>query len=75
MTTPASVLNLVVPGMTCGHCVAAVTEEIAKVSGVVDVAIDLETKLVVVTGNALDESSIRAAISEAGYEADQQAAS
>ncbi len=75
MTTSASVLTVVVPGMTCSHCVAAVTEEVAKVSGVVDVAIDLDTKLVVVTGTALDESSIRAAISEAGYEADQKAAS
>lgn len=73
--TSVSALNLVVPGMTCGHCVAAVTEEVAKVSGVADVAIDLDTKLVVVTGTALDEASIRAAITEAGYEADQQVAS
>ena len=72
--TSVSALNLVVPGMTCGHCVAAVTE-VAKVSGVADVAIDLDTKLVVVTGTALDEASIRAAITEAGYEADQQVAS
>lgn len=75
MTTSASVLNLVVPGMTCGHCVAAVTEEVSKVSGVAHVAIDLDTKLVVVTGTALDESLIRDAIREAGYEADREAVS
>ena len=35
-----------VPGMTCGHCEAAVKGEVGKVTGVVDVAVDLGTKLV-----------------------------
>jgi copper chaperone CopZ len=62
-------LTYTVPGMHCGHCKAAVTEEVSQVEGVASVDIDLETKLVVVTGEGLDEGSIRAAIDEAGYEA------
>ena len=69
MNSPTSVLNFTVPGMSCGHCVAALTEEISKLAGVADVSVDLAAKSVVVTGNALDDSAIREAISEAGYEA------
>jgi copper chaperone len=58
-----------VPGMHCAHCERAVTEELAAVPGVDAVAVDLETKLVVVTGTALDDAALRAAIDEAGYEA------
>lgn len=61
-------LIVTVPSMSCGHCVAAITAEVTQVPGVVDVAINLETKAVVVTGDGLDESAIRAAIVEAGYE-------
>ncbi len=57
-----------VPGMTCGHCKAAVTEELTGVSGVEAVAVDLDSKLVQVTGQALDDAALRAAIDEAGYE-------
>ena len=59
----------VVPGMHCGHCVAAVEEEISVVPGVAIVAADLETKRVEVSGEGLDDAAIRAAIEEAGYEA------
>ena len=69
MNSPTSVLNFIVPGMSCGHCVAAVTEEISKLAGVAEVSVDLAAKSVVVTGNALDDSAIREAIGEAGYEA------
>ena len=58
-----------VPGMTCGHCEAAVKGEVGKVPGVADVAVDLGTKIVTVTGNALDTTAIVAAIDEAGFEA------
>jgi copper chaperone CopZ len=57
-----------VPGMTCGHCEAAVTEELTGVAGVEVVAVDLDTKLVEVTGHGLDAAALRAAIDEAGYE-------
>jgi copper chaperone len=57
-----------VPGMHCGHCKAAVSEELAAVPGVAEVEVDLDAKLVTVTGEALDDIALRAAIDEAGYE-------
>ena len=59
----------VVPGMHCGHCVAAVEEEVSAVPGVESVTVDLESKRVEVAGEALEDAAIRAAIEEAGYEA------
>ena len=56
-----------VDGMTCGHCVTAITGEVSKVPGVKDVQVDLDTKSVTVDGDA-DDSAVRAAIDEAGYE-------
>ncbi len=58
-----------VPAMHCANCERAVREEVAAVRGVSSVDVDLETKLVTVTGNALDDNAVRAAIEEAGYEA------
>ena len=58
-----------VPAMHCGHCKTAVTEEVSAVPGVESVVVDLDTKRVEVTGEALDDAAIRAAIEEAGYEA------
>jgi copper chaperone CopZ len=63
-----SELSFTVPGMTCGHCEAAVKGEVGKVAGVSDVAVDLATKLVTVSGSALDTNAIVAAIDEAGFE-------
>lgn len=56
-----------VPGMSCGHCRAAVTEEVAQVEGVDQVEVDLETKRVTVSGADLDDAKLRAAIDAAGY--------
>ncbi len=61
-------LTFEVPSMSCGHCVSAITAEVTQVHGVVDVAISLDTKAVVVSGDELDESAIRDAIAEAGFE-------
>ena len=58
-----------VPGMSCDHCKRAVSEELSVVSGVESVEVDLETKLVAVSGERLDDAALRAAIDEAGYEA------
>lgn len=58
-----------VEGMSCQHCVHAVTEEIAKLPGVQRVEVDLPTGAVTVTsGAALDIEAVRAAVDEAGYE-------
>ena len=61
-------LVLTVPGMTCGHCEAAVTREVGSVAGVAGVDVDLDSKLVTVRGEALDRDAIVAAIDEAGYD-------
>jgi copper chaperone len=57
-----------VPGVHCDHCKAAVTRELEAVAGVEFVDVDLDSKLVTVTGSGLDDSALRAAIDEAGYE-------
>jgi copper chaperone len=59
-----------VPGMSCAHCERAVTDELLGVAGVETVEIDLESKRVVIAGDGLDDAALRAAIDEAGYEAD-----
>ena len=58
-----------VPGTSCAQCERAVSEELSAVGGVESVAVDLETKRVVVRGSDLDDAALRAAIEEAGYEA------
>lgn len=60
------VLN--VPDMSCDHCVRAISSEVAVVPGVQTVDVRLDTKTVSVTGTA-SEDAIRAAVTEAGYEA------
>ncbi len=61
-----------VTGMTCGHCTAAVTEELTAIAGVTDVAIDLVkggTSPVHVTSDRdLGREEVAAAVEEAGYE-------
>jgi len=58
-----------VSGMTCGHCVASVTEEISEIDGVTDVAVDLPTGAVTVTSSKpVDSADVRAAVEEAGYQ-------
>jgi len=57
-----------VPGMHCAHCERAVKDEVGAVAGVESVDVDLETKLVTVHGQDLDDTALRAAIDEAGYE-------
>ena len=58
-----------VKGMTCGHCVSAVSTEIGKLDGVADVQVDLATGAVTVQSAApLAPAQIAAAVEEAGYE-------
>ncbi|PKW17898.1 heavy-metal-associated domain-containing protein [Saccharopolyspora spinosa] len=61
--------NYTVVGMTCGHCVQSVTEEVGKIGGVSDVAVDLTTGAITVTSTeAISDADVRAAVEEAGYE-------
>lgn len=58
-----------VTGMTCAHCVQAVTGEISTLPGVAEVQVDLASGAVTVTSEApLAEEAVRAALDEAGYE-------
>ena len=56
-----------VNGMTCQHCVNAVSEEVGKLAGVEGVAVDLTAGTVAVTGD-VGVDAIRAAVDEAGSE-------
>ncbi|MEZ0492110.1 heavy-metal-associated domain-containing protein [Kineococcus sp. TBRC 1896] len=61
-----------VSGMTCAHCVGAVTEEVSALPGVEAVQVDLvpdgTSTLTVTSTTPLEESAVAAAVDEAGYE-------
>ena len=58
-----------VTGMTCGHCVSAVTAEVSALADVTEVQVDLGSGTVTVTSRRpLDDAAVRAAVEEAGYE-------
>jgi len=57
-----------VSGMTCGHCVASVTEELSDIPGATSVDVVLESGLVTVMSELpVDPADVVVAISEAGY--------
>ncbi|MGI8530629.1 MAG: heavy-metal-associated domain-containing protein [Geodermatophilaceae bacterium] len=58
-----------VSGMTCGHCVASVSEEVGDVAGVIDVDVDLTSGRMVVRSHGVSDYSVLAAVTEAGYTA------
>jgi copper chaperone CopZ len=58
-----------VPGISCGHCRAAITAEVSAVPGVETVDVDVDAKLVAISGRNLEDAALVAAIDEAGYEA------
>lgn len=69
MSTTPSTQSYTVSGMTCGHCVASVTEEVSEVPGVESVDVTLETgALTVTSAEPVDDAAIRAAVEEAGYQ-------
>jgi len=58
-----------VQGMTCGHCVSSVTEEVSALDGVQAVEVDLASGVVTVTSDRdLADDDVRAAVTEAGYQ-------
>ncbi len=70
--TPTTSETYAVTGMTCAHCVAAVTEEIGELAGVGAVEIDLvpggDSRVTVFSAAPLPEPALRAAVHEAGYD-------
>ena len=63
--------DILVDGMTCGHCVASVTEELTALDGVQSVSVDLvkgaSSRVTIESALALDDAQVRAAVEEAGY--------
>ncbi|MBA2550390.1 MAG: heavy-metal-associated domain-containing protein [Nocardioidaceae bacterium] len=57
-----------VVGMTCGHCVTSVNEEVSAVPGVTDVDVDLATGGLTVTSDSPVDAAVRVAVAEAGYQ-------
>jgi len=66
-----STTTFAVSGMTCAHCVAAVTEEVSALSGVSAVDVDLKvggaSQVTVTSSGPLSLDAIREAVDEAGY--------
>ncbi len=68
MSTDAYRFTATVVGMTCGHCVASVTEELQEIDGVTSVDVELESgSVTVMSDRPLDRSAVDAAVQEAGY--------
>lgn len=66
--TSATSRTYTVTGMTCGHCVTSVTEEISEIAGVTAVDVDLASGRTTVSGEGFTDDDVRAAVREAGYE-------
>ncbi len=63
-----STSTITVVGMTCGHCVKAVTEEVSAIEGVTHVDVDLDSGKVTIESDApLEAAALEAAVDEAGY--------
>ena len=60
--------SYVVQGMSCDHCVRAISQELLATPGVAAVDVDLASGRVLVSGSDLDDEAVRAAVDEAGYE-------
>ncbi|GAA2209022.1 heavy-metal-associated domain-containing protein [Nonomuraea monospora] len=68
-----STATYTVQGMTCGHCVSSVKEEVSEVAGVTSVEVDLASGLLTVGSDGpVDPAKIVAAVEEAGYEVANQ---
>ncbi|MFI6313126.1 heavy-metal-associated domain-containing protein [Nocardia fusca] len=65
----ATTTTVTVTGMTCGHCVSSVREEVGRIDGVASVDVDLASGLVTIAGAApVEREAIAAAVDEAGYQ-------
>ena len=64
-------IELSVDGMTCGHCVMSVSEELSEITGVKNVDVILNSgatsKVTVLTDTPLDDAALSDAVSEAGF--------
>jgi copper chaperone len=65
----AETVQLTINGMTCDHCVAAVTGALKGIAGVKEATVSLDEKSAVVIGESLDARALVVAIEDEGYEA------
>jgi copper chaperone len=70
-TANATEEHFLVSGMTCGHCVSSVTEEVSAIDGVESVSVALNASgasdVTVVSSGPISPEAVRAAVEEAGY--------
>jgi copper chaperone len=69
-TMTSETRTYLVEGMSCDHCKVAIAGEVERVAGVESVGVDLDTKLVRVAGEGVDEAAVVGAIDDAGYDAE-----
>lgn len=57
-----------ITGMTCGHCVQSVTEEVSEIAGIRDVVVDLDSATLSFNSDSeISRETVVAAVTEAGY--------
>ena len=56
-----------VEGMTCGHCVAAITAHVVRLSGVTQVDVNLNSATLTVVGDQITDDAVAVAVADAGY--------
>ena len=70
-TTSPTTTRVSVSGMTCGHCVSAVSEELEALAGVEEVSVELNaggiSTVTITSSTELSPSEIGEAVAEAGY--------
>jgi len=65
----STIQTYTVTGMTCGHCVASVTEEVQEIGGVENVEVVLETgSLTITSAEPVDDAAVKTAVEDAGYQ-------
>lgn len=57
-----------VPKIHCAHCAMTIREEVSEVPGVEAVDVDVDSKVVVVRGESVEDAAVREALANAGYE-------
>ena len=67
MTDGRTELSYRVEGMTCAHCVAAVTQSVSAIPGAVEVHVDLHSGQLRLRGEDIDDEAVREAVADAGY--------
>jgi len=61
--------EILIEGMSCSHCSESVKKALSKLSGVKAVNVDLNKKIAVVDVDNVEDSILKEAVNEAGFEA------